>query len=399
MKKYREMKRVFILTFLLVSAEMSAQDLIIKSDGEEIKAKVLSVEEHKVSYKKWTNQNGPTYSLNTDNIFMIKYENGEKDVFAAKTEGKKTSTNSDVATGYIEKKPAADNAALINKYNPNVEFNLKEKKSKTRYSFPIMGIEPSSILSNEDVEMNFVRKAAPTKYGFVVLRYYIEIKNKTNNIIYVDKANSFRTVNNVSTPFYDTKQVSVSTGGSSGGSLGIGSIAGALGVGGVIGDIAGGISVGGGTSSSVSTTYTQQRILAIPPHSSAYISECIWDNYKGNKWKQISDAETFKMESKVPLSEGQNLVYTTYDSPCKYKYFIVYSTSQDFKAYSSVNANLFVKYVISKPTYKKRKWYPFSIINEQNTWENEQDINQDINTTIPNFGTVPSMIVGVISRQ
>ncbi len=388
LKKYRKMKSAFILTFLFVSAEMSAQDLIIKSDGEEIKAKVLSVEEHKVSYKKWTNQNGPTYSLNTDNIFMIKYENGEKDVFTAKTDGKKTSTNSDVATGYIEKKPAADNAALINKYNPNVEFNLKEKKSKTRYSFPIMGVEPSSVLSNEDVEMNFVRKAAKSKYNLTVLRYYIEIKNKTNNIIYIDKGNSFRSVNNVSTPFYDTKQISVSTGGGSGGNLGLGAIAGALGVGGVIGDIAGGVSIGGGTSSSVSTTYTQQRILAIPPHSSAYISEHKWDHSK--KWTQISEAEFFKVEYKENLNKGQCIEYTAANSPCKYKYFIVYSTSPDFKTYSSVNANLYAKYLIGKYVYTT---------SEGDSWIDEESLNIRHNNIIPNFESVPSMIVGMTSYQ
>lgn len=382
LKKYREMKRAFILTFLLVSAEMSAQDLIIKSDGEEIKAKVLSVEEHKVSYKKWTNQNGPTYSLNTDNIFMIKYENGEKDVFTAKPDGKKTSTYSDVAMGYIEKKPAADNAALINKYNPKVEFNLKQKSSKAGDSFPVMGVEPSSVLSNEDIEINFVRTLPRTEYYFRVLRYYIEIKNKTNNIIYIDKGNSFKSINNISTPFYDTKQISVTSGGASGASLGLGSIAGALGVGGVVGSIAGGMSVGGGTSSSVSTSYIQQRILAIAPHSSAYISECIWDNYKTNKWKQISDAEFFlaRLNEGERLNKGQCIEYTADNSPCKYRYYIVYSTSPDFKTYSSVNANLYIKYVIGASVGI--------------SYGSIKSLNKSYNKVIPNFVSVPSMIVG-----
>lgn len=88
-------------------------------------------------------------------------------------------------------------------------------------------------------------------------------------------------------PFFDNKQISVTSGDASGASLGLGSVAGALGVGGVLETIAGGVSVGGGTSSSVSTSYAQQRILAIPPQSSAYISESSWYEYnqKRQEWR------------------------------------------------------------------------------------------------------------------
>lgn len=381
------MRKPLIITLLSVPAVMYSQDLIVKSDGSEIQAKVLSVEESKVCYKKRTNQSGPTYSLNTDKIFMIKYENGEKDVFSGNKDSGKASAADDDADGYVEKQPAANNAELVMKYNPKVEFNLKRKDSKTKYCFPVMGVEPSSVLSNKDVEMSFVRKAAPSNYGSVALRYYIEIKNKTSKIIYVDKGNSFRSVNNISTPFYDPKQVSVSTGGGSGASMGLGSVAGALGVGGLIGDLAGGLSVGGGTSSSVSTTYTQQRILAIPPHSSVYISEHMWDNYKGNKWKQISEAEDFRIEPKngERFFKEECIEYTAENSPCKYKYFIKYSTSSDFRTYSSINANLYARYIIAKGVYTNYG---------ENNWSSEKYMNKCYNDIIPNFVSVPSMIVG-----
>lgn len=380
------MRKTFILALLTVTAVVYSQDLIVKSDGSEIQAKVLSVEESKVSYRKWSNKNGPTYSLNTDRIFMIKYENGDKDVFSGNKDSGKASAAADVTSGYVEKQPAADNSELIMKYNPKVEFNLKQKNSKTRYCFTVMGVEPSSVLSNEDVEMSFVRKIVPSCYYTVALRYYIEIKNKTDKVLYIDKGNSFRSVDNISTPFYDTKQVSVSTGGGSGASMGLGSVAGALGVGGVIGSLAGGLSVGGGTSSSVSTTYTQQRILAIPPHSSAYISEHVWDNYKGNKWKQISEAEDFTIVQKEEerLNKEHCVEYTAENSPYKYRYFITYSTSSDFKTYSSVNANLYTKYVIG---VDKNLFI--------NACLSEKNMNKQHNKFIPNFESTPSMIVGV----
>ncbi len=400
------MKNIFIFTFLFLSTVVCcAQDLIVKNNGDEIRVKVLNVDENKVSYKKWTNKTGPTYSLGTDKIFMIKYKNGEKDVFSKNGKSNKssvsaTSTSNDEVTGYIEKEPAADNAELIKKYNPNVELNLKSTRSKSKYIFPILGMESSSIISNGDVEISFVRKAAKSEYGLLVLRTYIDIKNKTNRVIYIDKANSFKTFNNIATPFYDTKQISVSEGRGSGASVGLGSIAGALGVGGVVGDIAGGVSVGGGSSSSVSTTYSQQRILAIPPHTSAYLSEHKYDNYKGNKWKQISEAEDYVLYyNGERINKGCYKEYNADNSPYKYKYFIMYSTSPDFKTYSSVNANLYVKYIIGESTKlsKYNFWQsypccPFS-------YGTEEQINKCYNDIILNFKSVPSMIVGVLSYQ
>lgn len=395
-------KKTFVVMFLLVSTGTHAQDLIVKNNGDEIKVKVLSVDEDKVSYKKWSNRNGPTYSLGTDKIFMIKYENGDKDVFSNAANDKKTSAvsnpvNDAAVTGYVEKHPDANNAELIKKYNPHVEFNLKRKSSKSKYIFPVLGMDPLSVISNEDVEISFVRKAIESKYSLLVLRYYIEIKNKTNNIIYIDKANSFRTVGNIATSFYDTKQISVSNSGGSGVGLGLGGVADALGVGGALGNIAGGLSIGGGTSSSVSTTYSQQRILAIPPHTSAYISEHIWDNYKGNKWKQISEAEDYKLDYKGErINDGQYKEYNADNSPYKYKYFIMYSTTPDFKTYSSVNANLYVKYIVGASTKLK---FPFSYPCCPYSYGSEKDLNDCHNNVILNFESEPSMIVGVCNFQ
>ena len=376
------------------TAVCCAQDLIVKNNGDEIKVKVLNVDEDKVSYKKWSNKNGPTYSLGTDKIFMIKYQNGEKDVFSAKDNGKKSSvadkSSTDGVTGYVEKQPAANNAELIRKYNPDVKFNFKKGGTAHRL-LPVLAIEGSSILSNEDVEMNFVRKIVQTRRTRMALRYYIEITNKTNNIIYIDKGNSFRIVNNVATPFYDTKQISVSKGSGSGASVGLGAITGALGVGGVVGDIAGGVSVGSGTSSSVSTTYSQQRILAIPPHSSAYISEHKYDNYKGNKWEKISEAEYYSFPFKG-LKKGQSVEYAVDNSPCNYKYFITYSTYPDFSSYSSMKVNLYVKYMIGLAGFTRIAFDRY----ETTVFVSEEELIKAYKKVLPNFETDTSLIIGDI---
>lgn len=76
------MKRVLILTAILFTTiNIFAQDIITKRNGEEIKAKVLTINNKEINYIKWSNQNGPTYTILKSDVFMIKYENGEREIF------------------------------------------------------------------------------------------------------------------------------------------------------------------------------------------------------------------------------------------------------------------------------------------------------------------------------
>jgi len=53
---------------------MHAQDIITKTNGDEIKAKVTEVDINEVKYKKFENVSGPTYSIAKSDIFMIKLD-------------------------------------------------------------------------------------------------------------------------------------------------------------------------------------------------------------------------------------------------------------------------------------------------------------------------------------
>lgn len=57
---------------------LQAQDVIFKKNGDEIQARVLKVTESEIEYAKWSNPKGPTYVLSLGNVFMVKYENGER---------------------------------------------------------------------------------------------------------------------------------------------------------------------------------------------------------------------------------------------------------------------------------------------------------------------------------
>ena len=88
------MKTKLLLLSLVIfvcasSTKVFSQDIILLRTGDEIKAIVNEVGIDIIKYKKFENQNGPTYSLEKSKVFMIKYTNGTKDVF---TEQKATNT-------------------------------------------------------------------------------------------------------------------------------------------------------------------------------------------------------------------------------------------------------------------------------------------------------------------
>ena len=77
---------VFIAAF-----HLEAQDVIVLTSGDEVQAKVTEVLPTEVKYKKWGNLDGPMYTESKATIFMIKYENGTKEVFPPQTTSTTTS--------------------------------------------------------------------------------------------------------------------------------------------------------------------------------------------------------------------------------------------------------------------------------------------------------------------
>ncbi len=77
------MKRIiFLVIFLMcISTTLFAQDLITKKSGEDIKAKVLEVNQTEIKFKKTDNPDGPTFTISKSEILMIRYSNGTKDIF------------------------------------------------------------------------------------------------------------------------------------------------------------------------------------------------------------------------------------------------------------------------------------------------------------------------------
>ena len=77
------MKKLSLLIVLLcVSFVTIAQDVIVKKDGSTIQSKGMEINETEIKYKKWSNQDGPLYSISRSEIMSISYENGEVEKFS-----------------------------------------------------------------------------------------------------------------------------------------------------------------------------------------------------------------------------------------------------------------------------------------------------------------------------
>ena len=341
-------KLLFVMSFMSL-VNIQAQDVIVKKDGSTILSKVLEVNTADIKYKKFSNLNGPTYTIDKSDIIAINYENGEKDDFNTFQSSNEMSSERLSSPKYIERKPSQNNSKLIERYRGEIKFATTSSNKDALWFFPIMAVSDSSLMSNDEIEMRFV----PTiKWSYSkqksILRYYIEIENKTNRTIYIDMANTFWIdYNNKYKSYYDTEQISVSNGNSSGATVGLGGIANVLGVGGVAGSLANSISVGGSSQNSVITTFSNERIKAIPPHATANLTDYrqVMNN---DTYVTISDAEYwgFLLLKRGVVKRDGHKLYDENDTPYTNKYIITYSTSQDFSTYSVLNAKIYARCII-----------------------------------------------------
>jgi hypothetical protein len=73
---------IALLVFVISTAVTTAfaQDVIVLRSGDEIKSKVVEITPTEIKYKKFDNLEGPTIVILKSDVFMIKYENGTKEV-------------------------------------------------------------------------------------------------------------------------------------------------------------------------------------------------------------------------------------------------------------------------------------------------------------------------------
>ncbi len=163
------------------------------------------------------------------------------------------------------------------------------------------------------------------------------IYNKTDKVIYFDRASSFAYKNGLPTCIYNNTSYTEGKTKGHGGSVNLGGIANVIGIHGAAGTILNGVNVGGGISNEYSTTYYEQKIVAIAPHSVCYAYKWEFDPEWDLYIRGLTTITAFSKASyidpitkiKTKFKKGQNWHYDESSTPLKLEGVINYSLNQD----------------------------------------------------------------------
>lgn len=108
------MKKILFMAALAASSlSMSAQDILVRKGGDVENVKVLEVTPTEVKFKKFNNQNGPTFTERRSNLISVKYENGEVQKF---------NDSPAIASGSTGRSFASGNMSYYSDYGTSKKF-------------------------------------------------------------------------------------------------------------------------------------------------------------------------------------------------------------------------------------------------------------------------------------
>lgn len=138
------MKKLILSCLALFTCLLcQAQDVLVKRNGDEIQVKVQEITLDVIKYKRFDNPEGPVISIAKSDVFMIKYENGTKEVFkeAARPTAQAINAREVVYTnGQQNLKlsgPRIGFTVLSQKYSDNIqeEFDTDVNKFMTQFGW------------------------------------------------------------------------------------------------------------------------------------------------------------------------------------------------------------------------------------------------------------------------
>ena len=264
------MKNLFLLIAVCIATVAQAQDVIVKRDGSTIISKVLEVNQADIKYKKFSNQQGPTYTINKSEVMAINYESGDKDTFEdAPQPAASVQAPANPSTPFgVNPNLAEDNLKLVREFNKGSLDYIGDKKAKDCYYYiGVLKIREGSIIETPELAMDFAISNTLEACSYNA-ELTVTLKNKTDRVIYVDLANCFFTEGGKSRPYYSPAMTTIGHGGTNGANVNLGAITNSVGIGGALGTLANGINVGSSTSNISTTTTFAQRVVAIPPMAS-----------------------------------------------------------------------------------------------------------------------------------
>lgn len=110
------MKHLLVFLLLLCSANVSAQDVIVKKDGSTIVCRVVELTSTEITYKKWSDLNGSNYVMDRSLASAINYENGKKEVLGEQQSQYTPGNQNDGVQQYNDRALLAMDYAASNPY-------------------------------------------------------------------------------------------------------------------------------------------------------------------------------------------------------------------------------------------------------------------------------------------
>lgn len=177
------------------------------------------------------------------------------------------------------------------------------------------------------------------------------VYNKTDQVIYVDKENSFAYINNVPEILFKNSVQTTGVSSNSGATVNMGSVASVLGIGGALGTLASGINVGGGSGTTNSTMVYEKRILSVAPGATAVL-------YEWNPVQDLLKAGYFMVKgwygkdgyftypTKTKFQKGMIRSFENGLTPLHYKAVVRYSLQQDFANYQQATIDNYLKHIV-----------------------------------------------------
>jgi len=211
--------------------------------------------------------------------------------------------------------PDQKNQKVIDRYNRchfRVTLGQTLYRRKSKDFTAIFGVKTNSLMSNDDIEINFLKKWVDNPiYNDKEDRvYFVQIKNKTSDTIYIDRSRCFRTDSDGSKYcYYDPSKC----------------------------------------SDSLST----QRMIAIPPHAKRNLTDYRWVKNKRSGYVEIVEyPEEFLWNlDAAGMYEGyvcydEVKTFTENNSPYYRTFLIAYSKQADFATYSLATINFYIREIV-----------------------------------------------------
>ena len=172
-----------LLIFLFVSLLPSfvfAQDVIHKNDSTTIDAKVQEIGETEIKYRKFSNPDGPTYTVKKSEVAYIAYQNGEKEVYTVA----KVAIAFDTLA-YVEKMLGVTLRAVT---SPDTGCLIVDVVNTGRVKAPGLNPPKNNILqyigttdSKDELKKTGIRVTTPQE----AMRAIVTLKNQGHNKVYM----------------------------------------------------------------------------------------------------------------------------------------------------------------------------------------------------------------------